>query len=295
MKQNNAAIQEPAEASLMFRLLDGMEISYIVETAMQNGIPEEHIPLFTRVAIELRESAEMTAVERICHIFPKLAINTGMPMDQFDRLGSATLALRSKIPTETTTFPFYFGSQIAEMLEMALVISQSATQFGLSPAQILAFSTSLCSVGLHASKNGFHIAVLLDQIQAVCGKSEFSDFSKIADMPEDTFANLLANDAARAIAAFIEGVRKLSVIPAKLEDSLRNGGITMPSVTKTLVDASKAGAILTEYFEIATQAFEENTELFKNETNERHPALTVAWQSMQKYIISLIHNIEETF
>ena len=235
------------------------DIAAVAEAAGQLGIETDNILKFTETMIGLGEATNLTAEEGATQ-FARFANIVGMSQSDFDRLGSAVVALGNN-----------FATTEAEIVEMGLRLAGQGAQIGMTEAQVMALAAAMSSVGIEAEAGGTAMSTVLKRMQnAVSLAGEDLDkFAAVARMSAEEFARAFQADPATALQGFIDGLAESSRAGENLTLILDDLGITGIRESDTLLRLAGANDTLRDALSTATGAWEENIALQK-EVEQRY-------------------------
>jgi TP901 family phage tail tape measure protein len=256
------------------------ELNKLGESAGALGIPRAQIAKFVEVMAGLGTATNLTADEaatsiaRIQNIFGAAGQDT-------DRFASTLVALGNA-----------GASTEKEITEMSARIAGAGHAVGLSQAQVLAFSSTLASVGINAEAGGSAMSrVLLKMNDAVDkGGTALKGFATVAGVSAAEFKRVFETDAAGATVKFVEGLQRLQTAGGNLSATLE------PLIGKniilkdTMLRLAGAGDLMQRDLNNANAAWEKNNAL-QNETQKRYETtaaqLTILWNRIKDVGISI--------
>lgn len=235
------------------------DIAAVAEAAGQLGIETDNILKFTEVMIGLGEATNLTAEEGATQ-FARFANIVGMSQQDFDRLGSAVVALGNS-----------FATTEAEIVAMGMRLAGQGAQIGLTEAQIMALAAAMSSVGIEAEAGGTAMSTVLKKMQIAVDEAgeDLENFAAAARMSVEEFAEAFRTDPAAALQAFVDGLAASSAEGANLTAILNDLGIKGIRESDTMLRLAGANEVLRGALETSTEAWEENSAL-QNEVAQRY-------------------------
>lgn len=247
------------------------ELNKLGGAAGQLQIPTANILEFTKTVAAMGVATNLSA-EQAAVSFAKIANITGLPKDQFDRLGSSVVALGNN-----------FATTESDIAEYTLRIAGAGKISGLAVSEITAIGAAMSSVGVEAEAGGTAIQkVLLGMAEAVAnGGRDLQNFAAVAGQSAKDFAALWKTDAAEAFTQFVEGLQRSGDKSFKALEAL---GLTDQRLQRGFLSLAGAGDLLRRSIDLSTDAFETNNAL-ANEAAQRYATfesqLTIVWNRVK--------------
>lgn len=234
------------------------DLNRLGEAAGALGVPRDKIVEFAAVMAKLGVSTNLTAdqaadaIARIQNIFGAAGQNT-------EQLASTLVALGNA-----------GASTEKEIVEMGQRIAGAGHTVGLTQAQVLAFASTLASVGINAEAGGSAISRVFLKINDAVqkGGKGLDEFARVSGMTSAQFKTAFETNAAGAMQTFIEGLGRLKSQGENINATIE--GLTGKNIIlkDTLFRLAGAGQLLGDQLKIADDAWRSNTALTK-EASER--------------------------
>jgi TP901 family phage tail tape measure protein len=260
------------------------EIAAVAEAAGQLGIKREAIAAFTKVMIDLGETTNLTADEAATSI-AQIANVMGTAAGDVDNFGSALVALGND-----------GASTEAQILEMAQRIAGAGKQVGLSEADLLSMASTLASVGINAEAGGSAISRFMSDLAVgvATGNDSMQGFADVAGTSVQEFTALFEQDAARAVAAFTDGLGTIQTSGGSAIATLEEMGITELRMRDTLLRLAGAQGMLVDQLDLGTEAWKANTAL-QEEAAKRYETTEAKVQLAKNSLNDLAIDLGSTF
>lgn len=176
----------------------------------------------------------------------------------------------------------------ADIVNMAMRLSGTGAQVGLTEAQIMALSSTMASVGINAEAGGSAMSTVMKKISnAVAdGGKDMEGFAKASKMSTTEFAEAWKNDPITALDAFIKGLGESGESGENLNAILADLGIKGIQETDTLLRLAGASDLLSEAVGISSAAWEENSALTE-EAAQRYATTESQLNIMKNKLVDL--------
>jgi TP901 family phage tail tape measure protein len=255
-------------------------IAQVAEAAGALGIQTPNILSFSKVMIDLGNATDLTA-DQAANGLARIANILALTQDQFDEMGSTLVDLGNK-----------GASTESEITEMALRIAGAGKQIGLSAAEVLGYAAALSNVGINAEAGGTAISRVFIEIAEATSKggAQLEGFAKIAGMSASQFAAAFKDDAARATAAFIEGLGKIGEAGGDTFAIMEALGMSEIRERDAVLRLAGSQGQLTQALDVANTAWGENSAL-QTEVEKRYATsgsqLKILWNRLTDVAITL--------
>jgi TP901 family phage tail tape measure protein len=235
------------------------EIAGVAEAAGQLGIARSDVVEFTKVAIAMGVSTNLSAQDAATGM-ARLGNIMGTSSKDVDRMGSALVALGNA-----------GASTEGEILDMSLRIAAAGRQAGMSEGEVMGLANAMSSLGIEAEAGGTAISTVIKTIGSAVseGGDGLKMFADVAGTTSSKFATAWRTDAAGALQTVIVGLGRMHEQGVNVNgviDDLGLGGIrTSDTLLRLAGDADGLAASLA----LGNKAWAENSALM-NEANKRY-------------------------
>ncbi len=228
---------------------DWKTITNVASTVGQLGVARDQVRDVTRQIIELNVATKLPLETGTLNMV-KFANSIGEPTKNIGRLGSVISELDKD--SKATT---------GDVLAMALRLAGAGHAAGMSGPQILAFANAFAGVGVRAQQGGSAVSTAIGQIDRAVtkGGQSVANFAAVAGMSSAQFSKEFKENAAGAVAAFIEGLGKLRAKHIDLIPVLDALGLKNNLQRDAFLRASGAGDALSKALGRVDKAYADNT------------------------------------
>ena len=260
------------------------KIAGVAESAGQLGVGVDGIEAFTRTMINLGETTNLsaeeaaTAIARMSNIF-------GTAVSDVGRFGATVVDLGNNSATTE-----------AEIVGMATRLAAAGKQAGLSEASVLAFASTLTSVGVEAEAGGTALSKVFTSIGDATrdGGDKLQTFAEIAGVSTSEFQAAFEQDAAGAITMFIDGMGRLAESGGSTTKVFDDLELTDQRLMRAILSTASAGELLNEQLTLGNTAWQENTAL-TDEAAKRYDTAAAKLQLAKNAINDAAITIGEDF
>lgn len=255
------------------------EIAAVAEAAGQLGVKSPDIAKFTKTMIDLGETTNLSATDAATGL-ARFSNIMGTPLSQVDRLGSSLVGLGNN-----------FATTEREIMDMSMRLAGVGNQIGMTEGDVMGMATAMSSVGIEAEAGGTAMSMSMKRIHSavLSGSPAVEKFAKVAGMSADEFTQAWRTSPAQAMAAFVQGLGRVSAAGGDVNATLAELGIRGIRETDTLNRLAGAGSLLSDALAQGNDEFEKNTALTK-EAEERYKTaaaqIQVAWNTIKDAAIT---------
>jgi TP901 family phage tail tape measure protein len=252
------------------------EIAAVAEAAGQLGVGVEDIEAFTRVMIDLGETTNLSADEAATALARFMNI-MGTSQSEVSNLGSTIVDLGNNSATTES-----------EIVNMSTRLAAAGRQAGLSETDVLAFSAALTSVGVNAEAGGTAFSKLFATINTavIDGGEKLETFAQVAGVSAEGFRAAFEEDAAGAIAMFIEGIGEMAARGESTTGVLQALGLGNERTMRAVLSLGQAEGLLTDALDLSANAWEENTAL-SEEAEKRYATTAAQFEMVRNKVVDL--------
>lgn len=243
------ALRGMASDSVLSSLEDShTQLAGIAALAGQLGIETPNIAEFTRIMGMMALATNVTS-EDAAVFAARFANITGMDMSNLEGFADTIVTLGNNMAAQETDI-VAFANNLA-----------SLANFDFTPAEILAYSAAMASLGLSSELGSTNMLKTVQDITAAvsAGGPKLATFADTAGMTADEFAELNRNDPSAAFDAFIEGLSNMSA-DEQLQ-TLAALNITGSEQIRVLTTMAAGYGTVAEASTIATEAYQGNNAL----------------------------------
>jgi len=230
------------------------ELAKIQEVAGQLGVEGvDNLTKFTKTIALIGVTTNIVGETGALQLARFLSI-LGESEDSIDRVGSVIVDLGNN-----------FRTQEAEMLDLALNLASFGSQIGLTAGEVLAFSTAIKSAGgeSQAASTAFQKVALKIKDAVITGNADLQKFADIAGKTGAEFKKAFQEDAANAIALFLEGLNRIDEEGGSVTQALNNIGLADVRLVREFGKVIKQTDVLRSALEKQGIAWEENNALIE--------------------------------
>lgn len=206
------------------------EINRIGEVAGQLGISKSGLIDFTETVAKLAATTTMSS-EGAAFALARLASIAQLPESQFKMLGGVIVELGNNFATTEDM-----------MTNLALRIVGTGRVVGMSVPDIFAMSAAISQVGVRAELGGTALSRFLVAVQQATrtGGEQLNTLARVAGMTTAEFRKAFEEDAALAVAAFLNGLNQMKEDGEDVFAVMEKLGLNAVRVRDVLLRSSQA-------------------------------------------------------
>jgi TP901 family phage tail tape measure protein len=249
------------------------EIAGIAEAAGQLGIARGDIAEFTKVAIAMGVSTNLSADEAATGM-ARMANIMGTSAKDADRMGSALVAVGNA-----------GASTEGEILDMSLRIAAAGRQAGFSEGEVLGLANAMSSLGIQAEAGGTAISTVIKSINnaVLDGGDSLEGFARVAGMSAESFATAWRDNAASALQTVVAGLARMQGEGKNVNQVINDLGLGGIRTSDTLLRLSGDAEGVADSLALGNRAWAENNALM-NEANQRYETTAARLQTARNQI-----------
>lgn len=229
------------------------EIAAVAEAAGQLGIAREDLASFTKVAIDLGNTTNLSAEDAATSLAQLMNIMRTAP-DLVDHLGNTLVALGN-----------HGASTESQIISMALRVAGAGKLIGLTEDEVLGLSSAMANLGIQSELGGGAMQRVLLIIYTAMkeGGAQAEQFAQLAGMSADKFAAKWAKDPVRALDALFQGMGRVKDGGGNLIKALDDVGIKGTQNLQVVLRLAGAGDELTTSLDQSASAWDKNNALLR--------------------------------
>jgi len=206
------------------------EINRIGEVAGQLGISKSGLIDFTETVAKLAATTTMSS-EGAAFALARLASIAQLPESQFKMLGGVIVELGNNFATTEDM-----------MTNLALRIVGTGRVVGMSVPDIFAMSAAISQVGVRAELGGTALSRFLVAVQQATrtGGEQLNTLARVAGMTTEEFRKAFEEDAALAVASFLNGLNQMKEDGEDVFAVMEKLGLNAVRVRDVLLRSSQA-------------------------------------------------------
>jgi TP901 family phage tail tape measure protein len=246
-----AQLEEDLRALALVLPATHEEIAATAEAAGQLGVAREDIAAFTKTAIDLGETTNLSAEEAATAIAQMMNVMGSAP-DVIDEIGSTLVALGND-----------GASTEAQILSMAQRLTGAVKLIGGSEADVLGIASAMSNLGIQSELGGGAMSrTILTIFEAVSeGGDKLDAFARFSGTTASEFASAWSADPVRALDLFIQGMASSRAEGRNLIGELEDLGLKGTQNMQVLLRLAGAGSELTDALDLSAQSWEDNNAL----------------------------------
>ena len=245
--------------------ISASELAALGEAGGALGIAATDLEEFVRVTALLGQTTNITAEDAATSL-GVLSNVLHLTSDEYSKFASALVALGNA-----------GASTEADIISIAERAGAAGELIGVSTEGVLAFSSSIASLGIEAEAGGTALQRLfIKSAEAVAeGGKGLKTYAKVAGKSAKDFKKAFEKDAGGALQDFLAGLGKLT--QGEQIAVLKDLGLSGANLTRVLLGLGNNAELLGSQIDVANTAFEENTALTK-EAAERNKTFSSQMQ-----------------
>ncbi len=223
------------------------EIAATAEAAGQLGIARKDLADFTKTALDLGETTNLSAEEAATGLAQLMNVMGSAP-DVIDELGSTLVALGND-----------GASTEAQILSMAQRLTGAVKLIGGSEADVLGLASAMANLGIQSELGGGAMSRTILGIYKIVqdGGPKLDEFARFSGTSAEAFASAWEADPVRALDMFIQGMARTRAEGGNLIGALEDMGFKGTQNMQVLLRLAGAGSELTDALDGSAKAWEQ--------------------------------------
>lgn len=226
------------------------DLAGIASEAGALGVPTKEVAGFTEVVARLSAATVGLTTDAAAEAFGKLGNVLNLHGKDFERAGSALVALGNA-----------GASSEGDIIMVAQRFGAAGAQAKLSAAQVFGFSSAIASMGVEPEAAGSSLSRLFNNITKYIGTGDkkIRGFAKAAGLSVKAFSKFFKKDASGAVQQFLKHLSTLDRF--KAAKLLKAAGVNNVRDINAILLLARGHKELKRQVDLSTDAYKKNTEL----------------------------------
>lgn len=258
------------------------EMLAVAEAAGQLGIADEDILGFTEVMLKMGQATNLSAEEASTSLARFANVMGTMP-DKYSNMGSAIVDLGNN-----------FATTESEILELALRLSGTSNQIGMTEANVFGLSAAMRSMNITAEAGGSAMSRVMQKINTsvISNSEELQKFADTAGLSAEEFVKKWKSEPQEALLSFLEGLDKVNKEGGDTITLLGEMEISSIREVDALSRLASNTNLVRDAMKTSNKAYGENTALSK-EAEIRNKTLASRFAMVKNQAVELGRQVGE--